>query len=163
MSNQPIRELRYIQIIGDFWDFSVKESYYSVCRFGAIFSAHFWSRVGGYFLRTFHLLSWLAHASFLYVVVDDFPMYQQAQVMPASACMICILVQLVDLPISWRKCELDFSMVWIGWKVNFRCGYVELPQSKLQKIQILLQKVRRSDTTPRTYIEQFLGLLMWIT
>ena len=125
------------------------------------FQCTFWSRVGGYFLRTFHLLSWLAHASFLYV--DDFLMYQNSQMMPVSACMICIFVQLVNLPVSWRKCELESSMVWIGWKFNFRCGYVELPHSKIQKIQSLLQKLRRSDRTSRTYIEQFLGLLMWIT
>ena len=135
--------------------------FYSVCPFGAVFSAHFWSRVGGFFLRTFHLLSWLAHASFLYV--DDFLMYQQSNVMPVSACMICILVQLVNLPISWKKCELDTYLTWIGWKFNFRCGFIELPESKLQKIQHLLQKLRRSDKTSRNYIEQFLGLLMWIT
>ena len=135
--------------------------FYSVCPFGAIFSAHFWSRVGGFFLRTFHILTWLAHASFLYV--DDFLMYQQSQMMPVSACMICILVQLVNLPISWKKCELDVSMTWIGWKFNFRCGYVELPENKLQKIRHLLKKLRRSDKTSRSLIEQFLGLLMWIT
>ena len=135
--------------------------FYSVCPFGAIFSAHFWSRVGGFFLLTFHLLSWLAHASFLYV--DDFLMYQNSQMMPVSACMICIFVQLVNLPISWCKCELDSSIVWIGWNFNFRCGYVELPHSKLQKIQSLLQKLHRSDRTSRTYSEQFLGFLMWIT
>ena len=77
--------------------------------------------------------------------------------------MICILVQLVNLPISWKKCELGVSITWIGWKFHFRCGYVELPENKLQKIRTLLQKLRRSDKTSMSLIEQFLGLLMWIT
>ena len=43
--------------------------YYTVCPFGAVFSAHFWARLGGVFLRLFHRFCWLAHSGFLYVDV----------------------------------------------------------------------------------------------
>jgi hypothetical protein len=43
--------------------------YYKVCPFGAVVSAHFWSRLGGCFQRLFHRFCYLPHASFLYV--DD--------------------------------------------------------------------------------------------
>ena len=41
--------------------------FYNVCPFGAVFSAHFWSRFGGFLIRMFHLLAWVAHAGFLYM------------------------------------------------------------------------------------------------
>lgn len=49
--------------------------FYKVAPFGAVFSAHYWSRLGGFLLRVFHKLTWLAHAGFLYV--DDLLMFQE--------------------------------------------------------------------------------------
>ena len=44
--------------------------FYKVCPFGATFSAHWWSRLGGFILRMAHRLLFLPHAALLYV--DDF-------------------------------------------------------------------------------------------
>ena len=58
--------------------------FYRVCPFQASFSAAWWSRLGAFFLRVFHRLIWLVHVAFLYV--NDFFIYQDAQMMPVSAC-----------------------------------------------------------------------------
>ena len=43
--------------------------FYRVTPFGAVFSAHWWARLGGFLLRVFHRLIWWAHTGLLYV--DD--------------------------------------------------------------------------------------------
>ena len=135
--------------------------FYNFCPFGAVFSAHFWSRFGGYLIRMFHLLAWVAHAGFLYV--DDLILFQDAKMMPVTASLIVIFCQLCRIPISWRKCELGPSIRWIGWDWNLSVGYVSLPFTKLDKIKSLIQKLSHSDRTSRKTLEQFLGLAMWIT
>ena len=47
--------------------------FYLVTPFGATFSASWWSRLGGWLLRTFHGLIWFSHCGMLYV--DDFLYY----------------------------------------------------------------------------------------
>ena len=78
------------------FQFASQLFFYNVCPFGAAFSAHFWSRLGGFFLRLFHSLTWLAHAGFLYV--DDLFMFQDEKVLPISAAMIVILCQICAIP-----------------------------------------------------------------
>lgn len=41
--------------------------FYKVCPFGGVFSAHWWSRLGGFLLRLFHRMIWIADAGMLYV------------------------------------------------------------------------------------------------
>ena len=135
--------------------------FYRVCPFGAVFSAHYWSRLGGYLLRLFHSLTWLAHAGFLYV--DDLFMFQDATVMPISASMIAILCQICGIPVSWKKCELGRDITWIGWRWQISAGVVSIPHAKIRKLQDLICKLHGGDKTSKKYIEQFLGLAMWIT
>ena len=99
-----------------------KVYFYRVAPFGAAFSAHWWSRLGGFFLRLFHYLLWLSHVGFLYV--DDFLLWQDHEMMPCSAAMICILCQLTCIPVSWKKCELAPTIKWIGWVFHIHAGFV---------------------------------------
>ena len=105
--------------------------FYRVAPFGATFSAAWLSRLGGWMLRFFHFLIWWAHIALLYV--DDFLFYQTMTSMPLSATMICLICQITNIPVSWSKCELAFSIQWIGWKIHFRSGFIEIPMAKLTK------------------------------
>ena len=135
--------------------------YYKVCPFGAVFSAHYWARLGGAFLRLFHMLCFLAHAGFLFV--DDLLMMQAAQMMPISASMICALAIISKIPVSWKKCELNHTLIWTGWKFHFQIGIVTIPDSKRTKLLGLCRKLLTSSKCSRKTLEQFLGLAMWIT
>ena len=106
--------------------------FYRVCPFGASFSAAWWSRLGAFLLRVFHRLIWLIHVALLYV--DDFFMFQDAQVMPCSASMLCIFCLITQIPISWRKCELGSVLKWIGWNFHISSGFLTVPQDKIEKI-----------------------------
>lgn len=135
--------------------------FYKVCPFGATFSAHWWSRLGGFLLRLCHRLVYLSHIGLLYV--DDFIFSQSDKVLPISACLILLLFQSICLPISWRKCELSHSVVWIGWKFNFLAGLVSIPKDKQQKLLVLIDQLKNHQRVPLKSLQKFLGLAMWVT
>ncbi len=110
--------------------------FYRACTFGATFSAHWWSRLGGFILRLCHRLLYISHIGLLYV--DDFIFSQSDKVLPISECLILPLIQAIKLFISWRKCELSHSVVWTGWKFNFLSGLVSIPLEKQQKLLALI-------------------------
>ena len=97
------------------FQFNGKIYYYKNCPFGAVVSAHFWARLGGVFQRLFHRICYLPHAAFIYV--DDMLFFQESQIIGLSAAVIAILCVLTGLPISWKKCELGATIIWIGWFV----------------------------------------------
>ena len=88
--------------------------FYRVTPFGAVFSAHWWGRLGGFLLRIFHRLIWWAHTGLLYV--DDYFFTQCSDMMPVSATLLCFFCQICKIPTSWGKCELGGSLQWIGWQ-----------------------------------------------
>ena len=135
--------------------------FYRVCPFGAIFSAAWWSRLGGWILRCMHHMLWLPHAAFLYV--DDFLFFQDHDIMPTSAALLCILCQILKIPISWRKCELSGTISWIGWRFHLAAGFVEIPADKLEKIRKYLRELASTHKPSRKLLEKFIGLAMWLT
>ena len=135
--------------------------FYRVAPFGATFSASWWSRLGGWMLRFFHFLLWWAHVALLYV--DDYLFHQSSFGMPISATMICLFCQIVNIPVSWQKCELAFSIQWIGWKIHFRSGFIEIPMQKIDKFLGYLHSMGRSSRTSKRNLEKLIGLALWLT
>ena len=135
--------------------------FYRVTPFGAVFSAHWWARLGGFLLRIFHRLIWWAHTGLLYV--DDYFFTQCKDMMPMSATLVCILCQICGIPISWGKCELGGTIQWIGWTFHMTAGYIEIPQQKLSKLLTYILEMKRSSRTTRRHLEKLIGLAMWIT
>eukprot|EP00435_Cladocopium_sp_Y103_P034972 s347_g9.t1 len=78
----------------------------------SLLSASWWSRLGGWLLRTFHGLIWFSHCGMLYV--DDFIFFMESEMMPVIATMLSIFCQVSQIPISWKKSELGARIQWIG-------------------------------------------------
>eukprot|EP00435_Cladocopium_sp_Y103_P046824 s1882_g13.t1 len=135
--------------------------FYYVTPFGATFSASWWSRLGGWLLRTFHGLIWFSHCGMLYV--DDFIFFMDAAMMPGIATLISIFCQITQIPISWKKSELGARIQWIGWLINFRAGTISIPPQKIDKLLTYLHEMLRSSKSNRKALEKLIGLLMWIT
>lgn len=135
--------------------------FYKVAPFGATFSAYHWTRLGSFILRFLHRLGWWPHAGFLYV--DDFFFIFPEPVALIMATLFCITSLVVGLPLSWRKTELAPSVQWIGWRFHVLAGFVELPASKVQKLQDYLHSMLKSTRTSRRNLEKLLGLLNWVT
>ena len=135
--------------------------FYRVCPFGAAFSAAWWSRLGGFILRCFHKLVWLAHVALLYC--DDFFIYQDHQVLPCSAALLCIFCQLTKIPISWKKCELSGSLKWIGWNFHIKSGFLSIPDEKIQKVSASLRELAGNPRVSKKKLEKTIGICMWLT
>ena len=143
------------------FQFKGKIYFYKVCPFGAVVSAHFWSRLGGVYQRLFHRMCYLPHASFLYV--DDLLMFQESAIIGLSAAVIAVICMLTRLPISWKKCEIGHTLVWIGWEFHIMAGFVVLPDEKRNKLLNLLDKLKASQHCSKKTLERFLGLALWAT
>ena len=83
--------------------------------------------------------------------------------MPLSAAMLCVLCQVLKIPVSWRKCELSKTISWIGWRFHFRSGVIEIPEEKLNKLRRYLKELIATSRTSRKLLEKFIGLAMWLT
>ena len=86
---------------------------------------------------------------------------QESQIIGLSAAVTAILCLLTGLPISWKKCEVGATIIWIGWSFNIRSGYITLPDIKRSKLLELLEKL--SSHCSKKTLERFLGLALWIT
>ena len=116
--------------------------YYTVCHFGAKFSAYSWQRLGALLSRLLHL--------------------HKARVKEDVALMVATLSAL-GVPISWRKAQLGANITWCGWTFNFDCETVRLTAEKLAKLRAQLHELRHSKKILRKKLESGLGLLMWAT
>ena len=135
--------------------------FYRVCPFGATFSAFWWQRLGAWLLRFFHQVVWIPHASWLYV--DDYLWLQHRDILPLVATFLALICRILNVPISWKKTELDASIHWIGWTFHFSAGYIEIPSEKRTKLLQYIQQLLRHSRIPRTYLEKVIGLIMWLT
>ena len=135
--------------------------FYKVCPFGATFSAHWWSRLGGFLLRIIHRLLYLPHCALLYV--DDFIIVQEAKVLPLSAVFLVLFCRAIHLPMSWKKNELSHTITWIGWKFNFHSGLVAVHPDKQKKLLDLISSLLKHNRVPLKIIQKVVGLAMWIT
>eukprot|EP00435_Cladocopium_sp_Y103_P028255 s223_g7.t1 len=88
---------------------------------------------------------------------------QETAVIGLSAAVIAIICLLTGLPISWKKCEIGATIVWIGWSFNLRAGFVAIPTAKREKLLTLLQKLHSSTHCSKKSLERFLGLALWVT
>ena len=104
---------------------------------------------------------WIPHAGWLYV--DDYLWLQHRDIIPLVATFLALLCRILNIPISWRKTELDVSIHWIGWSFHFSAGYIDIPKEKRDKLIHYIQQLVRHSRAPRTYLEKVIGLIMWIT
>ena len=113
----------------------------------------------GWILRFF--APWIPHAAWLYV--DGYLWLQRRDILPLVATYLALLCRILNIPISWRKTELDVSIHWIGWSFHSSAGYIEIPKEKRDKLLQYFRQLVRHSRTPRTYLDKTIGLIMWIT
>ena len=135
--------------------------FYKVAPFGAVFSAHWWGRLGSFWVRFLHQAIFVAHALFLFV--DDFLLIQRKDILPLTAAFVCSLMQVFGLPISWRKADLHCALDWIGWRFNFGIGAIYLQERKRSKLLELISQMLSHPRIAKKTLEKFLGLALWIT
>ena len=73
------------------------------------------------------------------------------------------MCMLLRLPISWKKCELGPTIMWIGWEFHISAGFIVLPTPKKNKLLDLIEKLLTSSHCSKKSLEKFLGLALWVT
>ena len=112
-------------------------------------------------LRFFHQLIWLVHAARLYV--DDYFWIQRKDIPPLTSTTMALLCRCLNIPISWRKCELSHAVHWIGWTFHVAAGFIALPEPKRSKMLRYIDKLLASSRVKCPDLEKAIGLAMWIT
>ena len=136
--------------------------HYTVCHFGAKFSAYWWARLGALLTRAAHsLLGDQPHRMWLYV--DDLLALLRSASCAQPICVLLAFLSCINAPVSWKKAQLSQSIVWCGWTFHFGLETLHLAQPKLQKLRQQLQALHRSKKVSRKLLEATLGLLMWAT
>ncbi|CAE7251085.1 unnamed protein product [Symbiodinium sp. CCMP2592] len=140
-----------------------KTYFYRVMPFGMSCSAYWWQRLSGFFMRTWHLLVFLAH--FMSMYVDDLILAMASGALDISACLLLAFAAAFGIRLSWPKLQLQLGSdcLWIGWQLSYRAGTVRVPQSKREKLRGLLNPLLVAGPVELKLIQQALGLLQWIT
>ncbi|CAE7223898.1 unnamed protein product [Symbiodinium sp. CCMP2592] len=142
--------------------FCVKGKYYfyKVAPFGGSFSALWWQRVAGFYIRTGHRLIFISHILLMYV--DDALLLQHSAAIELSALLMLAMSQSFGYPISWRKLQLGARIEYVGWRLNFRAGNFSLPDAKVAKLLQALTKVLQHDPCSKRDLQALIGLLHWV-
>ena len=136
--------------------------HYTVCHFGAKFSAYWWARLGALLTRTAHaLLGDQPHRMWLYV--DDLLALLRSANCAQPICVLLAFLSCVNAPVSWKKAQLSQSITWCGSTFHFGLEALHLSQPKLQKLREQLQALHRWKKVSRKLLEATFGLLMWAT
>ena len=136
--------------------------HYTVCHFGARFSAYWWARVGGLLTRILRrMLQRFGHCAWLYV--DDLLLLFRSADHCAGTCMAIALLSIVNAPVSWKKAQVGEPATWCGWTFSFAFETVHLREPKLRKLREQFARIAQAKKTSRKQLEAALGLLMWAT
>ena len=136
--------------------------HYTVCHFGARFSAYWWARVGGLLVRSMHcLLRQFGHRAWLYV--DDLLLLLCSAQRKQATCVTVAFLTVLHAPVSWKKAQTGSKATWCGRSFDFSTESLRLRAPKLEKLREQLSRLAQGKKVPRKKLEAALGLLMWAT
>ena len=130
-------------------------------NFGARASGFYWARVAGLLVRLVHRFWWVSHSALIYV--DDLISILEKSSAPLLAALLVVLLQILNVPMSWHKAKLSASVIWIGWQLDFRTFTVRLEPAKLQRLLELLRQCYRCTKLSATTLEKLTGKLLWLS
>ena len=126
--------------------------HYTVCHFGAKFSAYRLSRLGA-------MLTCIAHSLLgdkprrMWLYVDDLLALLRIADCAQPIRILLAFLSRIKAPVSWKKAQLSHSITWCGWSFHFGLETLHLTQPKLQKLREQLQALHRSKKVPRKLLE----------
>ena len=130
-------------------------------NFGARASGFYWARVAGLLVRLTHKFRWLPHSALIYV--DDILALLEKSSAPLMASLLVVLLQVLRVPMSWRKAKLSTRVSWIGWQFDFRTYTVRLDPAKLQRLLLLPHQCRDLQKLSLSALEKLTGKLLWLS
>ena len=130
-------------------------------NFGARASGYYWGRVAGMLMRTLHRVVHVRHGMFIHV--DDILATLDSRSSPIYASMIVLMCMCLGVPLSWKKTQLQSTVVWIGWEISTYHWTVTLTAEKRASILEDLNELLRVHKIPLKLLERLTGKLLWVT
>lgn len=91
------------------------------------------------------------------IYVDDIVAALPQSTASVSAALGAALLQVIEIPLSWKKRELGHSLIWNGWHLSFSRQLISLTPAKRDKaLALLSQRAELKDL-------QAFGTLAWVT
>ncbi|CAE7657443.1 LRRC45 [Symbiodinium sp. CCMP2592] len=129
-------------------------------NFGARPSGFYWSRMAGLLTRLLHRLVFVKHCLLIYV--DDLIALLSGPSGPVWAALMCIMLLILRVPMSWHKAYLGPRPTWIGWSICLHSLSATMEAPKLDRLRDLLAKIRGSDSVPLHLLRKLTGKLLWV-
>eukprot|EP00439_Symbiodinium_sp_Y106_P083308 s433_g23.t1 len=129
-------------------------------NFGARACGFYWSRLAGLLTRLIHRLLFVRHCLFIYV--DDLIALLSGPSAPVWAALVCILLLILQVPMSWHKAYLGDRPTWIGWQMCFHSLSATMEPANSDRLRDLLSKVRSSGSVPLRLLRKLTGKLLWV-
>eukprot|EP00435_Cladocopium_sp_Y103_P073022 s272_g42.t1 len=96
--------------------------------------------------------------------VDDFLFTQDSKILPITIALWTLILQAMQLPLSWKKCELSHATNGICWRFCFVSGIITIHPETCTKLVDLIKQLLRHRTVPvNKLFKHFLGLMLWVT
>ena len=129
-------------------------------NFGARASGWYWGRVAGLMVRLVHHLLPPTHGVFQYV--DDMLLWLDACTAPIWASMVTLIFLCLRIPMSWKKAQMGFQVIWIGWSISTRTWTISIPSDKVAKITDQVSEALQSPKISIKVLQSLVGRLLWV-
>ena len=99
--------------------------------FGVASAAFWWGRVAGTCFRVLHRLMPQDSLFYLLLFADDGLILSGGPRYQFQVVAILLFLEVMEMPLSWRKCRGGFETEWIGYQVDIRSWSVGVSEKKV--------------------------------
>ena len=85
------------------------------------------------------MLVWARHSGSVFG--DDFFFQLVDEVAPLHASLILLFLMACGFPLSWKKVQLTYKPVWIGWRIHLDLYAVEMVEDKRLRLVRFLEQL----------------------
>ena len=98
--------------------------------------------------------------------MDDIPWLLPRDSYAPMVAILMALLQVLEVPVSWRKLRLSVSLKYLGWLLSLESGAgcfraSMLEDKTLQIMRSIAWWIIRPRSVNRRELRQFVGLLVW--
>ncbi|CAE8719608.1 unnamed protein product [Polarella glacialis] len=108
---------------------------YTTGTFGIASAAYWWSRVSGGIVRLVHYILGKLFFVWMLLYADDGLVLGGGNSQKPSLLLLFLILEVFDVPVSWKKVKGGFSLDWIGYPIDVKGFHVGFKVKKVEWVQ----------------------------
>ncbi|CAE8725125.1 unnamed protein product [Polarella glacialis] len=108
---------------------------YTTGTFGIASAAYWWSRVSGGIVRLVHYILGKLFFVWMLLYADDGLVLGGGNHQKQSLLLLFLILEVFDVPVSWKKVKGGFSLDWIGYSIDVKGFQVGVNVKKVEWVQ----------------------------